>query len=43
MHELDSLTQVERPLGEGAMMMALRPLSALMILFAGVAPGWSRR
>ena len=31
--------QVPQPLGEGATITALRPLSALMILLAGVAPG----
>jgi len=32
--------QVPQPFGEGATITALRPLSALMILLAGVAPGF---
>ena len=34
-----NLAQVAQPLGEGATMTALRPLSALMILLIGVAAG----
>jgi hypothetical protein len=39
--ELEQPRAVPQPLGEGATITALRPFSALMILLAGVAPGWS--
>jgi hypothetical protein len=39
-HELSSSASVDWPFGEGASTIALRPFSALMMLFAGVAAGF---